>query len=266
MVRAAIRFADYLSYRDSASKELIEGGRLRGFGPVFPDLAHSLPLPPDRAAPNGTVSRSRMRVGINPMPVYDKRYWYKTDDDRYQTYVSKLAEFADALVSKNIEVFFFPTQPKDINVAIDVIRALRPAIAAQLHQPEPIRRPRTVVELIDVIRDADIVVATRYHGTLLALHAGRPVIAICYQRKARDLMREAGQDAYAVDFDLLDVAGLIARVERLETRGLEEIAKIRQVNERYGAALDEQYRALIAQLLPEVSAGGQGVRPMPPAG
>lgn len=250
LVRVAIRFAHYLSFRDAASERLIEGVRPRRSNGVYPDLAHSLVLPTDKpVVADGGASLVKPVVGINPMPLYDERYWCAVDQGRYGSYVSKLAAFAEYLVDHGYPVFLFPTQPKDINVALDIVRAMRPELASRLVQPDPVRRPRTVSELMHCIRGADIVVATRFHGTLLTLHARRPVLAICYYRKTRDLMREMGQEAYAIDFDELKVPDLIGRFHQLEQNRIEAVTKIAKVDGGYVSVLESQYRTILPMVL-----------------
>jgi len=256
LVRGAIRFAHYLSFRDAASQRLIEGARSRRSNGVYPDLAHSLVLPASVAAPLASrAGGGKPVVGINPMPLYDQRYWCATDQGRYQSYVSTLATFAEHLVDHGYPVFLFPTQPKDVNVALDIVRTMRPAAAARLAQPDPVRRPRTVDDLMNAICCADIVVATRFHGTLLSLHARRPVVAICYYRKTRDLMREMGQHGYAIDFDDLDVTNLIDRFHQLEQNRIEAEAQITRTNDLFLRALDSQYRAIFPIMLKRTDGG-----------
>lgn len=243
MVRTAVRCADYLSFRDAGSKRLVAAAPRNGSAHVFPDLAHSLILPSrGHRVDNG----AKPTVGINPMPLYDDFYWYKSDRERYARYVRSLAEFAQHLVDAGYPVFLFPTQLKDLNVADEIVRAMHPHHARRLVQPEPVKRPHTVDELMGIIESADIVVATRFHGTLLSLHARRPVLAICYYRKTRELMREMGQEDFAIDFDDLTEAELVRRFSRLEARRLEAAAEIARVDDGYVAALESQYRTIFS--------------------
>lgn len=250
MVRIAVRFSHYLSFRDAASQRLVSAAPRGTSSHVFPDLAHSLVLPAgDPSTQRHRSPQSKPTVGINPMPLYDSFYWYTTDTDRYAGYVRTLAAFAEHLVDNGYAVFFFPTQLKDLNVADEVVRAMRPECAARLVQPEPVKRPHTVDELMRTIGAADIVVATRFHGTLLSLHARRAVLAICYYRKTRDLMREMGQEQYAIDFDDLSVTGLIDRFHQLEQNRIEAAAKITKADDGYVSALESQYRAIFRMIL-----------------
>lgn len=250
MVRMAVRVADYLSFRDAASRRLLQDFGVRRTSAVYPDLAHSLVV---RARGSHTAQNSRQLVkpvvGINPMPVYDERYWSSPDRERYRRYCVNLATFAAYLVEEGHPVFLFSTQPKDINVAADIVDAMGPSLASRLLQPEPVKQPRTVDDMMGVISEADIVVATRFHGTLLSLHAHRPVLAICYHRKTRDLMCAMGQEDYAIDLDKIEIPDLVGRFHRLERHRAEETARITRIDDGYVAALEDQYRQLFALAL-----------------
>ncbi len=250
MVRFAVRLSHYLSFRDAASQRLVGAAPRGAASHVFPDLAHSLVLPAADPSTHGDRSaHGKPAVGINPMPLYDSFYWYTADTGRYAGFVRTLAALAEHLVDNGYPVFFFPTQLKDLNVADEVVRAMRPECATRLVQPEPVKRPHTVDELMRAIGAADIVVATRFHGTLLSLHARRPVLAICYYRKTRDLMREMGQERYAIDFDDLSVAGLIDRFHQLEQHRIEAAGQITKADDGYVTALETQYRAIFSIIL-----------------
>jgi polysaccharide pyruvyl transferase WcaK-like protein len=239
MVRSALLLADYVSFRDAGSRRLIRwfgsGRRWR----VYPDLAQSLPF--ERRPPGNDA---RPVVGINPMPVYDSRSWCEPDDARYERYVGQLARFASRLVRAGYPVFFYGTQPSDEPVIDDIMARLDDGVPA----PERKSAGNTVAGIMRVIGAADIVVPTRYHGTILGLHARRPVLGICYYRKTREALEAAGQGAYAVDLDGLDEADLWRRFEALVANRAGELRKIERADEEAGALLAEQYDAVLEML------------------
>lgn len=246
LVRVALLFSDYTSFRDQASRGLIETKLFRKLGPVYPDLAHGLVLKAS-CSPTGATTGNRPIVGINPMPVYDPRYWCEVDVGKYQRYVTQLARFASTLVRDGFPVFFFPTQPKDENVIDDVVGALEDDVRERLG-PQAVRRGDSVYGLMELYAAADVVVATRFHGTLLALLAERPVLGICYYRKTRDLLREMGQDDYAVDFDGIDASDLLLRFRELIANRSASRGKIQQRNEEYRVRLSVQYQRVFSLL------------------
>lgn len=241
-VRMALRLADYASFRDQASKQLIEQKMSRRFGGVFPDLAHGLAYPARKDSRKGSrEGAKRPIVGINPMPVYDQRYWHAPDDRLYWEYVERLASLASMLRRDGYGVFFFPTQRRDESVIRDILLRLEQGARETLDQSELVREAKSVSGLMDVYAEADIIVATRFHGVLLALRAEKPVLGICYFRKTRDLLREMGQEACAVDLETFTAFDLYERLKTLEANRAGALDQIHKRGEAYRADLRAQY-------------------------
>jgi len=240
LIRITVYLADYLSFRDRASRELVEGDTKTPKGKVFPDLASNLSYSPADQARRTT---GKPRVGINPMPVYDNRYWYAPDNRKYQAYFEKLAEFSSRLITEGYPVFFFGTQTKDYNVINDILPLL-PSGAEPGDGVAPVRNSTSVKELMTAISDADIVVATRFHSTVLPLTIGVPVLGICYYRKADDLLREMGQEKYSIMLDDFDADLAYEKFKLLETNLDLERRKIEDLSEKYRDLVEQQYALL----------------------
>jgi polysaccharide pyruvyl transferase WcaK-like protein len=239
----ALKLADYISFRDEASRELIEQAGFKGTAYVYPDLAHSLDIVnPHLKGSHKSLDESLLPVvGINPMPLFDSRYWYATDDQMYNTFLQKLASFSSRLVSEGYPVFFFSTQRKDEDVIDDIIKLLDKEIVDKVGLEQIKRKSPSVEECMVNILKADIVVASRFHGTILSLTAERPVVAISYWRKTRDVMREMGQEDYVVDFDSVALEDLWKCFQKLVKNYTCELDKIRMKKRDYLLALDRQY-------------------------
>ena len=240
LIRLSLLFADYLSYRDAASRDLIEGSSRKHRGKVYPDLASNLRFAAAEKAPS---TPGKPVVGINPMPMYDSRYWCEADDGRYQAYVGKLARFAALLRDRSFPVFFFGTQRKDYD-AIDDVLALLPQEDVAPPNGAFVRDASSVQELMKIISSSDIVVATRFHGTVLSLMADVPVFGICYYRKAADLLREMDQDGYFVMLDDFEVEDALGKFLSLATNLEQEKLKIRETSARYSQLVEQQYQHL----------------------
>lgn len=249
MVRAALSLSDYASFRDHGSRKLIDWFGSGGRWHVCPDLAQSLQF--EHRATNNQSSRPV--VGINPMPVYDRRYWNVPDDARYSDYVGQLARFASRLMRERYPMFFFPTQSSDEVVIDDVISRLDEDVVTA--GGVPVRRIKTVVEVMQVVQSADLVVATRFHGTILALHACRPVLGICYYRKTREVLGDMGQGAYAVDLDKIEDAEFWRVFEALAANRNEEAQVIERKGEEAQALLAEQYDLVLEILRGRITKG-----------
>jgi len=245
LVRAALRFADTVSFRDEGSARMIRSLGYPGPATVCPDLAHSLSLDgPVATSASGSRDPRRPIVAVNPMPMYDRRYWCAPDASRYDSYISRLATFCDSLAHDRYPLVFFGTQTSDYNVITDVMHRMRSVNGSR--QPDVrVEHLQSVDELIRFLTTAHIVVATRFHGTLLALFAGTPVLAICYYPKARELMVDMGQEAYAVDLDDFTVSDALLRFGSLEANRRHQVEQIERRNQEYRHILDSQYDAVL---------------------
>lgn len=254
MIRQALKRADFVSFRDQGSLDLIR--RHTGIeGPVFPDLAHSLAAryPYTRS----TSGRSCLRVAVNPMPVYDARYWYEADDEKYRAYVGHLSSLCRQILTDGHELALFSTQHKDENVMADILARLQqdPGFSgwsARIFE----QRNRSVQELMANLAQSDLVVATRFHATVLPLQLGIPVLGICYYRKAQELLDDVGLGDFQVPLDTLDPDLLIDKYRTLSHRVRNGEIELSQAMERYRQALDEQY-GIIARLATEENTASQ---------
>ena len=215
-IRWSMSLADCRSFRDQVSRSLIEGIGVSGDHPVCTDLAYGL-RPPRRTQPESP--RSRLIVGVNPVPFFDARYWAEHNSELYQQYVRKIAAFAQWLNERGHSVLFFPTQlhadPLVIQDIRDVLKSRGIPDFAHTLGDQPMS---SVSDLLSRISVMDIVVATRYHGILLSALVQTPILAIAYHEKSSDLMAQIGQSEYVVDIDSFDVGPLAERFVAIESR------------------------------------------------
>lgn len=215
-IRYSLSLADCRSYRDASSRGLIERIGVSGNNPVCTDLAYGLTV----VQPAESVSATRrLMVGINPLPFRDGRYWPEDNRELYQQYIRKLAAFALWLTDRGHSVSFFPTQLRaDPPVIQDIRGLLSGRGAGSLDDPLGDRPLRSVDDLIVRISAMDLVVATRYHGVLLSALLHRPVLAVAYLEKTRDLMAQLGQSDYVVDVTSFNTNSLVERFVVMESR------------------------------------------------
>ena len=236
MGRTALLLADYASFRDAGSKRLMEWAGSGGNWQVYPDLAQSLPI---QQHPLKDDTQSPV-VGINPMPVYDPRAWCEPSDARYERYVDELAKFTSRLIRDGYPVFLFTTQPSDGPVIADIFARIDPNLLEGRSKPEQ-KSSDSVEDTIRIFASADVIVPTRYHGTVLGLHARRPVLGICYYRKTREVLEAMDQGDYAVDIDTFTHEDLWQRFQQLASRRFMEAETIARQGEAIGSRLSEQY-------------------------
>jgi polysaccharide pyruvyl transferase WcaK-like protein len=96
------------------------------------------------------------------------------------------------------------------------------------------------------LRRADYVVATRFHGALLPLVLEKPVLAIAYHRKSRELLESVGQSDQVIDWRHCELEALQSRFLELERARAAGGTFFRPEILRFRAALELQYDELIA--------------------
>jgi polysaccharide pyruvyl transferase WcaK-like protein len=249
MNRIALALADYQSVRDEQSKALLRGGRRATLPLVYPDLAFSLPANDDRSVLKRLqADEYKPTVGINVMAVYNEKYWFAPDRKKYRRYVGQMAEFAAFLACEGYPTFFFGNQPYDELAIDDVTEAMANSGVNRQHVPARAEPSNTVAELMETIRRADVVVATRFHATVLALHAQRAVLGVCYGRKGVELLEAMDQGEYAFDLDDFRTEDLKRVFQRLSGNLEAQLDKIRQRHGEYQRALDDQYAKVLGLL------------------
>lgn len=244
LVRLALLFADYLSYRDIASKKLVENSVFPINGKVYPDLAHSLSFVKEESSASDVVPSNKTIVAINPMPIYDSRYWCEHDDGRYKAYVGKMSEFCELLIDEGYQVQFFSTQPTDENVIKDILDGIDQRLLDGIDRSSVTQCNRQVDQLMTYLASVDIVVATRLHGTILSLLAEKPVFGVIYHRKSSDVLTEMEQGDYFVSLDDFDTKTLKTKFDLLAANAESEKKKIIQYGHDYREKLDKQYNEI----------------------
>lgn len=242
MVRLAIRMAHYHSYRDTASRSLIEGPNGRLGGQVYPDLASNLEFPEIAL----DFDAQQPIVAINPMPVYGD-YWFIQDREKYLAYLTKLAKLATHAHNRDWKVTLFPNQTSDMDAIrdlVDILREMSPAVAESIN----ITPTSTSQDLMKTIQSAHIIVPTRFHGAVLSILAKRLVLGVCYQEKTLSVLDAAKQGQFAFMLDSLSADGLISAFDKLWTNRNTEIESIRERSAAVRAAIETQYKSVVASL------------------
>lgn len=218
----ALKRASYRSYRDEASRRLLKSEAFTRDDPVFPDLAFGYPVEKMRrfadnafARPAGSAMSTGRTVGISPIAYLSRFGWPERDDEVFHRYMGVLVAFTSTLMDAGYSVLLFATAFSDHAVVDEVMAALRtgrPDGISGMSRP-PIS---TVDDLFASLSGVDCVVASRLHGVLLSHMAGKPVLAVSYDRKVDAYMAEMGQAEYCLDIHRLDLGSLSEKYSSLE--------------------------------------------------
>ncbi len=215
-VRRALALAEYRSFRDPRSRDLVGDPGLTQNDPIVPDLAYALPI----AEPERTA-RSRSVFGISPMVYGRPNAWPVELPDVFERLVGALSEFAVRLVRAGHEVVLFTSDDQDRGVVAEVLlkvaARLRPDERALVSAP-----PTTELgELLRLLGQLDVVISGRLHGVLLSHIAGRPTLALAHERKVETLMAEMGLSRYCFNIDDFDLELAWDRLLELHARRAE---------------------------------------------
>lgn len=235
-VHRALAMADYRSYRDERSRELIGAPQLTRGDPIVPDLAYAPPVEPRSA-----TRTSRTAIGVSPMAYADPRGWPAPDLVRYSRHLESLAALSVRIVRAGHDVVLFTTDGPD-RVSLSELREL---IEAELASEERtrLRVPEIdgVAALMRALADCEVVVSARLHGILLSHLAGRPTLAISYERKVRTLMEEMELGRYCYEMDEFTLEAGWRRFLELYDRRAEIAANLTRKVADLRRLVDAQY-------------------------
>ncbi len=143
----------------------------------------------------------------------------------------------------------------DSKVARRVMEMLRPEAAARVTVDTEFHDPRRLREMLG---GYDAVISTRMHMAILALTAGRPVLAIAYEFKTRELFDGLGMGEWAMEIDGIDAEALAELAERLVREGEAVAAQVRAGTTplRAGAEAAMDRLAAVARAAGAEQAGG----------
>jgi polysaccharide pyruvyl transferase WcaK-like protein len=252
-VRRTLALADWASFRDSRSRQLVGAGAARAA--VVPDLAYGRQLERQPAPVAPADPSARSVVGVSPMAYGDPRFWPRHDQALYRQHVASLARLTIDLLGAGHEVVLFSTDGPD-RLSVEELRsevgpALRPEQRARLRVPEV----GSVERLLEILGSVEVVVAARFHGVLLAHLVGRPALAIAHERKVATLMDEMGQSRFCTPIDSFDVAGARRTFDEMHAGRAALAADIRTRVAQYRRRVDDQYDRLLG-LSPSQSPAG----------
>ncbi len=246
-LRRVLRSSAYRSFRDPSSAALAESLGAGGGNPVFPDLGFSLDLTETLRKIEGCPRPSGGRVvGLNPMPHMDERYIPRGERTRYEAYLRKLSEFARWLIANDFKVLVLYSQlVADPRVAEDFCALLEDELGAD--PGDRLLRPAigNFDEMVAAIHSCDLVVASRYHLIILPQMLLKPVVALAYHDKTRDLMASMGQAEYCLDIDAFDAPALIEAFSRLRAAEQQVKVTLAERVSQHRSALARQYDRLL---------------------
>ncbi len=221
-VRWALRFANYRSFRDNDSQELVRSLGVKEETHVYPDPVYALEFQQFlRSASHGN---SIPVVGLNPIGFCDPRLWPRKDEAVYQEYLEKIAQFSTWLVEQGYSLRVFTTE---ISVDRHVIEDLKGLLSSRLSSPELVRQifgsaSENVKNVLLEMAEFDFIVTSKFHGIIFSHLLRKPVIALSYHKKMDVAMQAVGQGRFCADVERFDLTWLTRAFHSLveESQGI----------------------------------------------
>lgn len=204
----AVRLADYRSFRDNDSQELMQSLGVTAETHVVPDAVYGLDVThlSRRASPHPSMPV----VGINPMGFCDPRVWPRKDSVAYQEYLDKIVRFSIWLLKSGYDLRIFSTDMITDRFAIEDLKSQLSSTFSTERLAEIF--PRTGETVSNVLRDMsdfDYVVTSKFHGIIFSQVLGKPVISLSYGKKMDSAMQVVGQGRFNAKIEGFDLDWLI---------------------------------------------------------
>ena len=247
-ILAALRLADFRSYRDEISRERISkaGLQLGDKDLVYPDLAFSLPEELFHPVKHEPGERPLVAVGV--MGYYGERAEVADGESIYWAFLNKIADLVTWLQANNFRVRIIHGDNRyDQKPRGDLRKCLESRGSPYDRQNILDEDFSTTEELVHILAAADLVISPRFHNQLLALMLGKPVISISYDPKSDSLLDGVGLGRFCQPIGTLDIPLLIEQFRELRSNfsAIEPLV-LKRVHE-YRKKLDEQYALILCE-------------------
>ena len=242
LLRYAVDGAAYCSVRDSESRTLTARLGVKRDLPVVPDLAFALAPGSPRLC-----QRPGYDIGISPMTYLRPGSWPNEDAAEYQRLIGLWSDLVSACVEEGNRVQLFVSDPADMVAVKDVWDRL----TEEARAATSINQALSPDALLEFYRGLDLAISSRLHGVLLAMVAGRPVIALSHERKVRTVMGDAGVSAFCADLTTATVVETLEMLRELTANLGSCEVRLREYVAQARAAVRQQ-QELLPRLIKQV--------------
>ncbi len=238
----ALRMSRNRSYRDQHSKEIaVRLLRRAASDSVVPDIAFG--TPPVDSLPSSVrpAAMGRLVVAVSPISYAKPGCWPQEDPALYRRYLDRMSQLIGQLLDREYFVVMVFSALSDANVIKEISSLLDERFPVALRNRLHVPMIRSWRDLVKVLQDVDIVVASRLHSAILSFVANKPTIAISFDKKVERIMEDLGQSEYLLqirDFSVEDVTKALCRIEKSRNVEVEQIASFTQQTRR---ALELQF-------------------------
>ncbi len=243
----ALHMAKYRSYRDKHSRVI--ASRLwqkAGSDVIVPDMAFSL-LPSELPAPAGirSMAQGRQVVAISSLAYGKPGSCVYEDAPLHNRYLQQMARITSEFLRRDyFVVMVCSALGDDDHVIPEILERLddqsKERAARQLHVPAIV----TWQDLVALLQDVDLLVASRLHSTILGFMTKTPAVAISFDPKVDWVMEDLGQTEYLFQLRDFTAEDVINAIDRLESRRDSVMDRIGLYPKQVLPAFAVQYDAL----------------------
>ena len=217
-----LTMADGFYARDEVSQGYLAGllGKDAGNIPLLSDIVFSLtdndtiPQPLGRSVRH--LTENRLRIGISPnLRVYEKSAGGGTDNPYMRTMLAISHYCLDVL---GAEIVLIPNELFPDGVAHPDDRTLCRQLYALLGKPdrcELLDGYASYETIRNHIRHVDLLISSRFHALIFGFLEQKPVMAISWSHKYRELFGLFGLEKYVLESDAIDEDAVISKFQQL---------------------------------------------------
>lgn len=213
LVRATLKLAHYVSYRDETGRNSMKmaGVNVEGHG-VVPDLAFSLPSVEPLVDASDSLDGRAPRVAIGAMEVEE----LVSSPGEREDCMQRMAECVVALVRGGaILTIVYGDVKHDHLFAEELLGRCHERLDAGCRGAVTFKHTLGWEDLVAELARQDVVVAARYHNQILALLQGKPMVALAYHPKSLDLAAQFGLEQCAEHLLAIDHERLTRHIREL---------------------------------------------------
>lgn len=234
-VKSALRLADYVSFRDDASRDLVKSIGFAGKSRVSPDCVYALE-PSSPLTRSVAAQQEEAIVGLSPMAYCDPRVYWQKDQAVYERFIQNVASFGSWLGQNHYRLTLFSTDILFDLQTLEEVKVLLESASRDLqsHVVEN-KHIEGIDELLSKMQSMDYIVTCRFHGVVFAHLLNKPVLALSHHVKVSTLMNELGLAKYCVDIRKCDVntlqetfLSLVANQDEIRSRMADKAACYRR--------------------------------------
>ncbi|RBP37824.1 polysaccharide pyruvyl transferase family protein [Garciella nitratireducens] len=208
LIGLGLKNAMYISVRDIQSKRILnEKYKLGDKVIVASDPAFFL-------NPKNTMKKLQRNkiIGFTTLPYFNKVYWPKEDQEKYNRYIEILRQTIEKLIEDtdyNI-ILFSTVYPADVISSTDLYKKI-----TDKSRVTNITENLNPYELLETINKCDLIVGTRLHSLILSVVCEKPIIGINYQSKVKNFMEKINLKEYCFNIDTMEAQEIYSSIEKI---------------------------------------------------